>query len=201
MFDKIRAILWLDLYRPAKSAILSWWRLRQYPTTTVIEGDTALGADEWLMLDASIDLAGTVSDEDIRNNIVNEARDIFRQFVYKRDDIDFQRSPRLIYTRHAARENGLDCEDFAGLAAHLFAAAGISGHVITLIRRKPGSWRTLWTDIWEGHAVWLSTDETILTSNNNIYHTIDSPWWQTPEHILWSWRCVDYIPIHRKVTP
>ena len=106
---------------------------------------------------------------------------------------DFVQSPRIIASEvrsvHALAP--CDCEDYATLGGWLFGRVGIHGQIVTMIRRGKRSWRTLWFEPWEAHAVWCTTGHAYMVDNESVIQGENAA-----EEQMRSWFQRGFEPVH-----
>ena len=84
-----------------------------------------------------------------------------------------------------------DCEDYATLGGWLFGRVGIHGQIVTMIKRGPRSWRTLWFEPWEAHTVWYATGHAYMVDNASVISGSS----ETMNQML-SWIGRGFEPVH-----
>jgi len=187
LIDRIRAWAWLDVWLPFISAYRSRQALARIPKDQRDAGEILRRADAGHITNPSIEPAYYIGV-------------IMHRLQYHADIEDYQQSIALLYAQMPAGIVYADCEDYAGLAGYLFAAGDVPGEIITMVRRIPGSWRTLWFDRWEGHAVWVAADGQFMADNGRIYRANSYTATMRPNYILKSWLNSGFEIVHRRET-
>jgi hypothetical protein len=195
IITRVRAWLWLSVWMPNWSRVCSWLALRRIP-----EGIRRRGETDRQWYEVRIKTA-----ESTFAAVYGIIGPLLNRLEYKADRYDYQQSVELLFARMQSGtaptgKVAADCEDYAGLAGYLFGVAGISGRIVTLVKRTPGTWRSLWHGAWEGHAMWLSDGGAWLVSNNNIYSSDSLHYAYRPDWVLNSWLNAGYIWMHEVKT-
>jgi len=186
--DRIRVWLWLDVWTPAYSAWRNWWAWRRLGS-----GDRNDAMEQLAVWHGEMS-RGMQPGRDLSRF----AQSILNADTMYAEDVavDYTQSPRTIASEvgnvHALAP--CDCEDYATLGGWLFGRVGIRGRIVTMIKRGPRSWRTLWFEPWEAHAVWVAT-----TRNAYIYMVDNESVIQGEDAVIeqmLSWIGRGFVPVH-----
>jgi hypothetical protein len=183
--DRIRVWAWLDVWQPAYSAWRNWRAWRRLGT-----GDRK----------AAMGLLAVWHGEMSRGmqpgrDIALHAQSILNADTKYTADMssDYTQSPRTIAIQLSEFWSvaKCDCEDYATLGGWLFGRVGVHGQIVTMIKRGPRSWRTLWFEPWEAHAVWYATGHAYMVDNESVISGSS----ETMNQIL-SWIGRGFEPVH-----